>query len=497
MDVQDILRLVRRHWRLLALTTLLGIIASAVYTLQQPAVYSSSASGYVRAPMEGDNPGLGSVSDNLAKSKAATYVIIARSSGTAQRVVDELGLDTTGSALASRVTASQPEDSTFVNVSVNASTPEEAQAIANAWVRATAAEVALVETGEEDGQPPLTVVPVENAELSSVPVSPDPQRNIAIGAALGLAAGAGFSLVRNQIDRRLRSKTEIERRFGVPVIGSIPKATNLDGPRNEFAELVTDPRTQGRSEQESAEAFRKLRTNLQFLDVDNPPRIVVVSSPFPGDGKSTLSANLAATIAVSGQPVLLIDGDLRRPTVAGKFGLVEGGGLTDLLIGRADPEDVMQSSPRHPNLAVIGAGDIPPNPSEMLGSKAMGRLLHELAEDYVVIIDAPPLLPVTDAALLATNADGIIITITAGKTLDTDLEASLNALERVRANPLGIIINRVPQASGESGHYGGYYGTYYTSKDGTRKRRTPGRGSGRKARGKGNGSRRRTAQRSG
>lgn len=408
------------------------------------------------------NPGLGQVSDNLAKSRAQTYVMIAESGGTAQRVIDELGLGTTAGALKSQVSVTQPTDTVYVRVTAHAGTPEEAQAIANAWVRATAAEVALVETGSEDGVAPLTVVPVEAAELSRAPISPDPQRNLAIGAAVGLALGAAASLLRNHIDRRLRSKAEIERRFDVAVIGSIPKASNLEGPRNEFAELVTDPRSTGRGHQESAEAFRKLRTNLQFLDVDDPPRIVVVASPFPGDGKSTVAANLAATIAVSGQPVVLVDGDLRRPTVAHKFGLVEGGGLTDLLIGRADPEDVMQSSPRHPNLTVIGAGDIPPNPSEMLGSKAMGRLLQELAQDYVVIVDAPPLLPVTDAALLATNADGVLICITAGKTLDTDLEASLSALERVKAKALGVIITRVPQSSGEGGHYGGYYGTYYT-----------------------------------
>ncbi|MFX0538084.1 polysaccharide biosynthesis tyrosine autokinase [Ornithinimicrobium sp. Y1847] len=463
MDVQDLLRLIRRHWRMLVLTTLLGIAAAAIYTMQQPAVFASTASGFVRAPIDQANPGLGQVSDNLAKSRAQTYVRIAESAGTAQRVIDELGLDTSAAALAGQVTVTQPTDTVYITVTARSATPQDAQAIANSWVRATAEEVAFIETGQEGGTAPLTVIPVEQAALSSTPVSPDPQRNILIGGAIGLVLGAIASLLRNQIDRRLRSKAEIERRFGLPVIGSIPRTGRLDAPRDSFVELVTEARNPSRAQQEVAESFRKLRTNLQFLDVDDPPRIVVVSSPFPGDGKSTIAANLAATIALGGQPVMLVEGDLRRPTVADKFGLVEGGGLTDLLIGRADVEDVVQTTPRHPGLGIIAAGSIPPNPSEILGSRAMGKLLQDLAQDHVVIVDAPPLLPVTDAALLATNADGVVVCVSAGRTLDTDLEDALGALQRVRGKALGVIINRVPQSAGERGHYGGYYGTYYTN----------------------------------
>lgn len=207
----------------------------------------------------------------------------------------------------------------------------------------------------------------------------------------------------------------------------------------------------------SAEAFRKLRTNLAFMDVDHPPRVIVMTSPQSGDGKSTLAANLAVAIAASDQAVVLIDADLRRPSVAESFGLVEGAGLTDVLIGRATFEDVAQRSARHPDLQVLAAGGIPPNPSEMVGSRAMRTLLAKLAEDHIVIVDAPPLLPVTDAALLTASADGALIVILAGKTLDTDLQSAVRHLDAVNGRALGVILNKVSSRDSASGYYGGKY----------------------------------------
>src|SRR5262249_47459695 len=152
--------------------------------------------------------------------------------------------------------------------------------------------------------------------------------------------------------------------------------------------------------------FRKLRTNLAYMDVDNPPRVIVVTSPKQSDGKSTVAANLAAAIAIGGQQVTLIDGDLRRPTVADSLAIVAGARLTAVLMGRAPPDEVMQDRPDVPGMRVLASGAIPPNPSELLGSKAMQSLVSELAQDAMVIIDAPPLLPVTDAAVLTRSADG-------------------------------------------------------------------------------------------
>ena len=193
------------------------------------------------------------------------------------------------------------------------------------------------------------------------------------------------------------------------------------------------------------------------MDVDHPPRIIVVTSPKQSDGKSTIAANLAAAIAIGGQPVTLIDGDLRRP---------DGGRLArpgrrrgpHRRAGRPGqrPSRSCRTTPTCPGLRVLASGAIPPNPSELLGSQAMRTLISDLAKDAMVIIDAPPLLPVTDAAVLTRSADGAIIVITHGGTLDSELQASLNHISTVHGRTLGIVFNRM-RRSASGGYYGGDY----------------------------------------
>ena len=194
-----------------------------------------------------------------------------------------------------------------------------------------------------------------------------------------------------------------------------------------------------------------------FMDVDNPPRTIVVTSPRPGDGKSTIAANLAAAIAVGGQRVVLIDADLRRPTIAESLGLVEGVGLTDVLVGRLELDEALQRTAEHENLQVLAAGRIPPNPSELLGSRAMRTLVAKLAETSFVVLDAPPVLPVTDAAVVTANADGALVVITSGQTLDTELGDTLSHLAAVNGRALGVILNKTPRKGAGSAYYGDYY----------------------------------------
>ena len=224
----------------------------------------------------------------------------------------------------------------------------------------------------------------------------------------------------------------------------------------------------------AAEGVRRLRTNLSYMDVDNPPRAIVVTSPKQGDGKSTVAANLAAAIAGSGQAVTLVDADLRRPTVASAAGVDDTVGLTDVLAGRLELADALQSHPTIEGLSVLTSGARPPNPSEILGSQAMRGVIDDLTAKGMLIIDAPPLLPVTDAAVVAHAADGAFIVVSAGRTLDTELDNALGHLRTVNARPLGIILNRVSKRTVGAGNYGHYgYGTddYVESTTGRRKNR--------------------------
>jgi capsular exopolysaccharide synthesis family protein len=454
MELKDYVRILRAHWVGVLVIAVLGLVAAAGYNYTQPKVYQAQAEGLVGCGASSD-PGTASLCDSTAKSKATSYVDIATSTATAQRVVDALGLTVTPASLIGQISVSQPTDTVVIDVDARASSPGEAQRLANAWVHALAQEVASFEGHPKAGGQGIRLTPYNSAALPGSPVLPRTNLNLAVGLLLGLLIGLVYALIRHQFDRRLRSSEEVEKAFGVPVIGLIPQSSQVRSDGGQTLQLaVTGESASGSAG--SAEAFRKLRTNLAFMDVDKPPRIIVVTSPKQSDGKSTIAANLAAAIAIGGQPVTLIDGDLRRPTVADSLALVDGAGLTDVLVGRVTAAEVVQVHPDVPGLSVMASGAIPPNPSELLGSQSMRTLMTDLAQDSMVIIDAPPLLPVTDAAVLTRSADGAIVVISHGGTLDSELAAALNHISTVHGRALGIVFNRMRR-----GASGGYYGDYY------------------------------------
>ena len=214
-----------------------------------------------------------------------------------------------------------------------------------------------------------------------------------------------------------------------------------------------------------AESFRTLRTNLQFLAVNDESqkrgRSFVVSSAGPSEGKSTTTANLAIALAESGARVVLIDGDLRLPKVADYMGIEGGAGLTDVLIGRAEPTEVVQRWGRG-QLYVIPAGKVPPNPSELLGSKAMGRLMDELHNHFdFILVDAPPLLLVTDAAVISKRTNGTILVAASGSTRKQALEMAVRTLDTAGGIMRGVIVTMLPTKGPDSYGYGAYgYGGY-------------------------------------
>ncbi len=266
--------------------------------------------------------------------------------------------------------------------------------------------------------------------LPDSPASPNLKLNLALGALIGAALGVGSALVRTTLDKRIRSAESIESTYEISVVGTLPLDQNFaKGGRN----LITTSSARADNEHlRFAEALREMRTNIQFLHVDHPPKIIVLTSPVPGDGKSTVAANLALTIAESGKRVVLVDGDLRRPTVARIFGLPPTSGLTDVLIGNARIGEVLQRSAHHKNLYLLPAGMVPPNPSELVGTNVMHELLQTLSEHAIVLIDAPPLLPVTDGAILARQSDGAIVVVRAGQTHVDELGKALSNLDQGR-----------------------------------------------------------------
>jgi capsular exopolysaccharide synthesis family protein len=212
---------------------------------------------------------------------------------------------------------------------------------------------------------------------------------------------------------------------------------------------------------DAAEAFRHLRTNLRFVDVDKPPRSIVVTSANPNEGKSTVSANLARMTAAAGQPTVLIDADLRKPSIASTFDLDPTVGLTQVLAGDVALGDVLQDT-RTPNLQIITAGRLPPTPSELLGSQRMHSLLEQLTEEVLVIVDAPPLLPVTDAGLLAATSDGALLVVAVGRTRVEQVELSIKIFNQVGGRLYGAVLNMAPSRGLGAVVYGYGNGSFET-----------------------------------
>lgn len=462
LDLADYLNVLRVYWKAIVAFTLLATVAAAGWTILQPKIYSSDSSGIVVTPGS-DNVSLALAGDSLAKAKVKNYESVAKSRLVADRVIQALDLKTTADALLGSITVKVPLDTAEIRVTAQSTDPVTAQRVADAWVNGLAAQVEAIETAPSAGasgsspsaETAVRVLPLGKAVLPTSPTSPNTKLNLALGALVGLALGVAYALIRRHLDRRIQKAADIERLFGVPVIGTLPVDHRLDG-----KSTIVDAGTAAQLHDAGgamAEALRELRTNLSFLDVDQPPRIIVVTSSLQAEGKSTVTANLAVTMAAAGENVVVVDGDLRRPTLVDVFNLVPGVGVTDVLTGTAQLADVLQPWGALPNLSVLGSGRIPPNPSELLGSRAMKNMLNTLAKDAVVLIDAPPLLPVTDAAVLSRVADGAIVVIRTGRTTQEQLHQSLGNLEKVKGRVLGAVLNYVP-IKGRDAY--SYYGTY-------------------------------------
>lgn len=459
LDLRYYLRVLLNFWRGIIGIFLIVLLLTFVWMMLQPRIYEASSSGLVIAK-DSENIGTALAGDSLAKSKAVGYESIAATRPVADRVIEQMKLDVTADSLLSRIEVTVPAATAEIRITASSEGAEEARELANAWVVALADQVKELESASVDGAERASAVnlhPLGQAVLPSGPVSPNAKLSLVVGGVLGLALGAAFALIRNHLDRRIRSVDGLEG-LGLSVVGTIPEYKRLRGQR---AVVVTGAFEHAdRSATAISESLRELRTNLNYIDVDNPPRIIVITSSLPGEGKSSITANLAVTIASTGRNVILVDADLRRPVQTKLFDLVEGAGLTDVLSHNADLDDVLQPYGPVPNLQILGSGRIPPNPSELLGSKAMKLLLGELARDSVVLVDAPPLLPVTDAAVLSTAADGILVAVRAGNTTSDEVNQALQSLRKVGANILGAILNQVPTKGVGAAQYG-YYGQNY------------------------------------
>ncbi|MFI7589554.1 polysaccharide biosynthesis tyrosine autokinase [Spongisporangium articulatum] len=446
MTLAEYLRVLHRQWWLVTLLTCVALGGAAFYTWTSTPIYTASTKMFVQVSNTDNDIAALTSGSTFTQQRVKSYVDIITSELVLEQVATRAGLRLTTSQLAGEITASSPLDTTLLEISVNDPDPRRAALIANTLSTVFPEFVEQLETPKNGGVSPVKVSLTDPAKVPTTPVSPRVPLNLALGLLVGLGLGVGAAVLRDQTNTSISGPADVERVTGAVPLGVVP----FD--RTTARQPLVDPGDQtGR-----AEAFRALRTNLQFTNVDDPPRIIVVSSPLPSDGKSTTSCNIALTLALSGASVALVEGDLRRPTLEHYLGISNGAGLTNVLAGQFDVRDVLVAY-RAEDLAVLPAGPTPPNPSELLGSETMAALMQMLGEHFdYVIIDAPPLLPVTDAAVLSAVADGCVLVARHGKTSREELTLAKSSLEAVNARLLGTVLNFAPRKARRNGYDYGY-----------------------------------------
>lgn len=448
-NLQSWLKIVREHWLLATSAVLVTVLAAGLVWLLRPAEYTGRITLYVSA-QTADTAQTAYQGSLLSQQRVTSYVELVTSERVTRGVIERFGLAATPEEVAEEIKASTTLDSVLIQIDVTSESPEQAAAMAN-----VVGGIFIDMVNELDRPASPTVVPpvavrvVQPAIAPLLPSSPTLPVTLALGFIVGLALGVGAAFARNAVDNSVKTLEQLRGLTASPNLGSIAFDSNV--PKHPLT-ILEDPQSP------HSEAFRHLRTNLQFVDVDNAHRVVVVSSSMPEEGKTTTLSNLAIAMSSTGSRILVIEADLRRPKLADLFGFDRAVGLTNVLAGTVPFDQAVQPWAGG-KLDVLASGPLPPNPSELLASKQMADLLRHLGEIYdAVLVDTPPLLPVTDAAAVAPAADGVILVCRFKQTRRDQLRAATEALRAVGAPLFGTVLTMVPTSGpGAYARYNSYY----------------------------------------
>lgn len=447
MDLKQFLQILRRRWRsVVALPVLALLVAGAVTYLMDPVYESKSRVWLTVDTREAADAYTAAF---IVQQRAASYASAAKSSGLAEEVIGRLDLeDLTPEELADRISAEVEEGTTFIEITVRDGNARTAQTINDVVTTAFIDYVTELETPSgADGDSQIDPKVTDTATYQPDAVSPRTVLNLVVGGIIGLLLGVALAIARDLLDRTIHTVEDVAKFTEAPVLASI----GYD-PAMKKSPLISDlggfaART---------EAFRVLRTNLQFIDLDHHPKVLVVTSATPTEGKTMTATNLAIALAQTGRKTLVVDADLRRPRVASTLGLDPAVGLTTALIGKTEISDAIQVH-EPSGLHVLASGAKPPNPTEILQARVTKDVVGRLRQSYdMVVIDAPPLLPVADAAVLASIADGTLLVARHNRTTVDQASDAVSRLHQVGARLLGVVVNMVSKRA-----VGSYYYYYY------------------------------------
>lgn len=510
MELRRQIAIIRPWFPLLVAIVLLAGGAAFVVNGFLPRVYEAKATLIVGQSLSAVNPDYNQL---LASQRlSTTYASVATTRPILDQVIKQLKLAGSADELRRSVIVDIPQNNTLLTITARDTNPTRAAAIANALadkliavsptiqghqadiqssidadiratraqIKATQAEVAaLVSTPERTPEQEQQMQALEERQVTlrstfanllsyssgnvanllsviepaiapSTPISPRPLLNILLAAIAGLLLGAAFVFLMVYIDDTIKDPDDVQEVVGLPTLGTVMRMKGDRG-RQEIYRLVTllYPRSA------AAEAYRTIRTNIEFASIDAPNRILLVTSALTGEGKTVTAANLAVAFAQAGRPVLLVDADLRKPGIHRIFDLSNERGLTTLL-RREVSVDTVAHPTEQANLRVVTTGPLPPNPAELLASQRMRVILDRLtAGGDLIIIDGPPLQAVTDSAILSSFANGTLLVVGAGRSRRDAVRMGREALAKAGANVLGVVLNGVKAPA--QGDYYGYY----------------------------------------
>jgi capsular exopolysaccharide synthesis family protein len=432
VEPREYLDILRRRWLSIVIITLATLASAAAVTLMMPKAYTATTRVFFA--VAGDSVSALAQGSSFVEKQMGSYAEVATSPKVLDKVVEQLGLSTTAVELADSIEATVSVDTVIIEIAATDPNPQQAARIANAVATELSKAAGDLTPALANGSEAVRASTLAAAQVPTSPSSPNILRNLGVGLLLGLLLGFATAVLRKLLDTKVRTEQDVRALTDHPVLGVV--AFDQEVPRHPVI-LRDEPLAA------PSEAVRRLRTNLQFIDVANRPKSIVISSSIPAEGKSTIAINLAVSLADTGARIILVDADLRRPSMAEYLGIEGNVGLTTVLIGRADVNDVVQPLGKT-SLDLLPSGQIPPNPSELLGSPAMADLLAKLTASYdMVLLDSPPLLPVTDAAVLTKMAGGALVVVGADRIHRPQLQETLGSLQTAGAHILGIVMNKM------------------------------------------------------
>jgi polysaccharide biosynthesis transport protein len=429
-----------QYWRVLAKHRLLALIpflllvgAALILSKQATPEYTARASVWFTGQSATD-PYQGA---NYTQSQMGSYAQLATKPIVLEPVIESLGLNTTTNELAKTITAVVVPSSVIVEIAATDPDPQRSASIANAVTGEVAKAAKALAPSLANGRAALSATVVAAATPPKVASSPDTRRNVLAGALVGFLLGLLLPVFREALESKVHGAEDLP--AGLPVLASVPWVKPLPwagrgGHRSQRADLVM------------TESLRKVRASLRFLEAERPVKLIAFSSSVAFEGKTSLSIQLARVLAEGSGDVLLLDGDLRHPQVATYLALDGGIGLTDVLAGSVTLDQAVQQTSTR--LHVLPAGSAVQDPAELFASRPMSVLMETLRERYdYVVIDSPPLLPVADASVLATHADGLVLIARYGKVTRAQVASSIEQLKRVDARVFGAVINAARRSS--------------------------------------------------